>query len=73
VPAHIDPYIFDQRAIEATRARLATLTVSDLDRPSTCSGWDIRAVLAHLVGGNIPSPRHYAVSRLIGRPGTWSR
>lgn len=53
MPVSIDPYILDRLAMNATRARLATLTVTDLDRPTTCSGWDIRAVLAHLVGGNI--------------------
>ncbi|MBO0885558.1 MAG: TIGR03086 family protein [Mycobacterium sp.] len=53
MPAKIDPYVLDRRAIEATRTRLVALSLADLDRPSTCSGWDIRTLLAHLVGGNI--------------------
>ena len=50
---HLDPCAFDRRAIESTRLRLATLTVADLDRPSACAGWNIRKLLAHLVGGNL--------------------
>jgi uncharacterized protein (TIGR03086 family) len=45
--------MFDRLAIASTRARLAALTVTDLDRPSACAGWSIRDVLAHLVGGNL--------------------
>jgi uncharacterized protein (TIGR03086 family) len=49
----IDPATFDRLAIEATRSRLAALTVADLDRASTCAGWTIRNILSHLVGGNL--------------------
>jgi uncharacterized protein (TIGR03086 family) len=66
VPATIDPYTLDRLATEATRARLATLTTADLDRPSACVGWDIRAVVAHLVGGNI----RFAQA-LRGEPADW--
>jgi uncharacterized protein (TIGR03086 family) len=48
-----DLYALDRLATESTRLRIAALTEADLDRPSTCSGWDVRAVLSHLVGGNI--------------------
>jgi uncharacterized protein (TIGR03086 family) len=51
--ARIDFVELDRRAMAATRARLASLTAADLDRPSGCAGWDIRTLLAHLVGGNI--------------------
>jgi uncharacterized protein (TIGR03086 family) len=61
-----DLYALDRRATEATRARIAALTDADLDRPSTCSGWDVRAVLAHLVGGNI----RFAQA-LRGEPADW--
>lgn len=48
-----DPATVNRRAIASTRARLASLTAVDLDRPSTCTGWDVRTLLAHLVGGNL--------------------
>jgi uncharacterized protein (TIGR03086 family) len=53
VAARIDTYTLDRLAIEAMGARLATLTVADLDRPAVTTDWDIRTLLAHLVGGNI--------------------
>lgn len=56
----------DRLAIESTRLRVAALTETDLDRPSTCSGWDVRGVLSHLVGGNI----RFAQA-LRGEPAHW--
>jgi uncharacterized protein (TIGR03086 family) len=53
MPPRIDFADFDRRATQSTRGRLQTLTTADLDRPSGCAGWDIRALLSHLVGGNI--------------------
>lgn len=53
MPERIDTYTLDRLATASTRARLATLTAADLDLPSPCAGWDVRAVLSHLVGGNI--------------------
>jgi len=53
VPARIDFATLDRLATASTRARLANLSIADLDRPSTCTGWDIRTLLSHLVGGNI--------------------
>jgi uncharacterized protein (TIGR03086 family) len=56
----------DRSATTATRARLAQLSVADLDRPSGCAGWDIRALLSHLVGGNL----RFAQA-LRGEPADW--
>jgi uncharacterized protein (TIGR03086 family) len=53
VPARIDTYTLDRLATASTRERLATLTVTDLDRPTTTTDWDIRTLLSHLVGGNL--------------------
>ncbi len=62
----IDFIELDRLALAATRARLASLTVADLGRPSGCVGWDIRTLLAHLVGGNI----RFAQA-LRGEPADW--
>jgi uncharacterized protein (TIGR03086 family) len=62
----IDYATLDRHATESMRARLANLTVADLDRPSGCSGWDIRNLLSHLVGGNI----RFAQA-LRGEPADW--
>lgn len=66
MPARIDFATLDRLATDFTRARLAHLAVADLDRPSTCTGWDIRALLSHLVGGNI----RFAQA-LRGEPADW--
>ncbi|MFB9235683.1 TIGR03086 family metal-binding protein [Plantactinospora siamensis] len=64
--ARIDNYALDRLATEGTRARLAPLTVADLDRPTGTTGWDIRGLLSHLVGGNIRFAR-----ALRGEPADW--
>jgi uncharacterized protein (TIGR03086 family) len=61
-----DLYALDRLAIESTRSRVAALTDADLVRPSVCTGWDVRAVLSHLVGGNI----RFAQA-LRGEPANW--
>jgi hypothetical protein len=66
VPARIDPYTLDLLATVSTRARLAALTVTDLDRPTATTDWDIRALLSHLVGGNLRFAR-----ALRGEPADW--
>jgi uncharacterized protein (TIGR03086 family) len=66
VPAKTDFATLDRLATAATRARLANLTVADLDRPSGCPGWDLRNLLSHLVGGNI----RFAQA-LRGEPADW--
>jgi uncharacterized protein (TIGR03086 family) len=63
----IDFATLDRLATESTRARLVNLTVADLDRPSGCTGWDIRNLLSHLVGGNIRFAR-----ALRGEPADWA-
>lgn len=67
MPDTIDLYAFDRQATASTRARLTGLTVADLDLPSPCVGWDVRAVLAHLAGGNI----RFAQA-LRGEPADWA-
>jgi uncharacterized protein (TIGR03086 family) len=42
----------DRRALRATGALVARTEDSDLDRPTPCDGWDGRALLNHVVGGN---------------------
>lgn len=66
MPPKTDFVTLDRLATAATRARLANLTVADLDRPSGCTGWDIRNLLSHLVGGNI----RFAQA-LRGEPADW--
>lgn len=63
----IDFFTLERLAMAFTRARLTRLTVADLDLPSPCAGWDVRAVLAHLVGGNI----RFAQA-LRGEPADWA-
>jgi uncharacterized protein (TIGR03086 family) len=41
-----------RRALDAVTDLLAGLTPADLDRPSPCAGWDLRQLLAHMVGQN---------------------
>jgi uncharacterized protein (TIGR03086 family) len=57
---------FDERATRSTRRRLQPLTTTDLERPSGCTGWDIRALVSHLVGGNL----RFAQA-LRGEPADW--
>jgi uncharacterized protein (TIGR03086 family) len=66
VPARIDFVTLDRLATASTRARLANLSMADLDRPTACTSWDIRALLSHLVGGNI----RFAQA-LRGEPADW--
>jgi uncharacterized protein (TIGR03086 family) len=46
------------RAQNATAALLAEFDTSDWERPSPCAGWDVEAVVRHLVVGE----RHFAES-----------
>ena len=41
-----------RRALDAVTDLLAGLTPADLDRPSPCAGWDLRQLLAHMIGQN---------------------
>jgi len=66
VAEHVDTFELSRRAFESTRPRVAALSERDLDRRSTCEGWDVHNVLAHLVGGNI----RFAQA-LRGEPADW--
>jgi uncharacterized protein (TIGR03086 family) len=47
----MDPVTLDRLAIASTRLRVAGLREGDLSRPTINEGWDVRALVAHLVGG----------------------
>jgi len=42
-----------RRALGAVTDLLADLTPADLDRPTPCAGWDLRQLLAHMIGQNL--------------------
>jgi uncharacterized protein (TIGR03086 family) len=42
----------DRLALASTAAFVKEVTHDDLDRPTPCEGWDVRALLDHVVGGN---------------------
>lgn len=39
-----------RRAFDAVRPVVARVRPADLDRPTPCAGWDLRALLAHMIG-----------------------
>ncbi len=39
-----------RRAVTAARTVLDRVTPADLDRPTPCAGWDLRALLEHMTG-----------------------
>ena len=41
-----------QRALDDGRPLLDRVGAADLDRPTPCAGWDLRALVAHLIGQN---------------------
>jgi uncharacterized protein (TIGR03086 family) len=41
------------RSLDATHAFVAGIGSDALDDPSVCEGWDVRALLNHVVGGNL--------------------
>lgn len=41
-----------RRALDAVTDLLADTTPADLDRPTPCAGWDLRRLLAHMIGQN---------------------
>ena len=47
----MDPVTLDSLAIASTRLRVAGLHDDDLGRPTVNAGWDVRSLLAHLIGG----------------------
>jgi uncharacterized protein (TIGR03086 family) len=52
MPTVIASPALHRRALDAVTDLLAGLTPADLDRPSPCAGWDLRQLLAHMVGQN---------------------
>jgi uncharacterized protein (TIGR03086 family) len=42
----------DARSVAAASAAVSWITPADLARPTPCAGWDLRALLAHMVGEN---------------------
>lgn len=57
----------DRRALVSTRRFLAGTTPAQLALPTPCAGWDVRALLDHVVGGNL---LYAAAAR--GEPVDWS-
>jgi uncharacterized protein (TIGR03086 family) len=47
----VDPAKLDSLAIASTRLRVAGLREGDLSRPTVNAGWDVRVLVAHLIGG----------------------
>lgn len=49
----MDAATLDRRAAASTRLRIVPLSPADLGIPTVNEGWDIRTLIAHLVGGNL--------------------
>jgi uncharacterized protein (TIGR03086 family) len=49
----VDIAVLDRDAAASTRLRIAALSPADLDIPTVNPGWEIRTLIAHLVGGNL--------------------
>lgn len=56
-----------QRQAERTDAFIATLSKADMDRPTPCTGWLVRDVVAHLISGG-ESLRDTLRAVVEGRP-----
>lgn len=41
-----------QRALDATGSLISSIREDDWIRPTRCAGWDVRALVEHLVAGN---------------------
>jgi uncharacterized protein (TIGR03086 family) len=65
--ALMDPVTLDRLAVASTRLRVAGLRERDLSRPTVNAGWDVRVLVAHLVGGCLL----YA-DILRGEPADWA-
>lgn len=67
------------RALDDTSALLADLAPADLDRPTPCADWDLRALLAHMVGQNdgfaaaVAEPDAPASAFAPGPPDGWEK
>jgi len=49
-----------RRALDETARLVDAVRPDQMGLPTPCSDWDVQALLAHLVGGNIPVRRHDA-------------
>ncbi|GAA1833365.1 TIGR03086 family metal-binding protein [Pseudonocardia ailaonensis] len=47
----LDPALHD-RSLDLATAQVAAVRPADLTRPTPCAGWDLAALLAHMVGQN---------------------
>ncbi len=71
-----------RRALDAAGSVIAEVRATDLARPSPCAGWDLRALLAHMIGQNhgfadavegLDAPRSAFAARPPDPPsGTWA-
>jgi uncharacterized protein (TIGR03086 family) len=48
----VDIQALDRRALDAAGGIVARVRDTDLDRPTPCTGWDLRALLVHMAGNN---------------------
>jgi uncharacterized protein (TIGR03086 family) len=48
----VDLQAWDRRALDAAGGIVARVRDTDLDRPTPCAGWDLRALLVHMAGNN---------------------
>jgi len=48
MPTIPDLRVHDAAAVRASVAVVAQVTAADLDRPTPCAAWDLRALLAHM-------------------------
>lgn len=68
-----------RRALDDTTELLADLEPADLDRPTPCTDWDLRALLAHMVGQNdgfaaaVTDPDTAADAFAPGPPDGWEK
>lgn len=49
----MDVIELERRAAEGMAAILATTTVDDYRRPTPCEGWDVEALIVHIVAGTV--------------------
>jgi len=49
----VDVVELDRRAAEGLAAIIAATTVDDYRRPTPCEGWDVEALITHVIAGNV--------------------
>jgi uncharacterized protein (TIGR03086 family) len=60
----LDPRKADATAVQATEALVASISAADLDRPTPCADWDLRALLVHMTAQH----REFAAAAVGRRP-----